>query len=106
MTADLEVVPFAHNMSGDEIERCRKERRFHVVAFSPDYLLMLCRGRYEVVEHDLPEKWHVLHGYWEPTSDCVCVVICSPSYDEVPLGEVVPHVSPAVLREHKCGKEE
>jgi hypothetical protein len=85
-----------------EVDLARKERRFHVVAFMADVLLGLCTGCYKVVEHDLPEKYQTLHGYWDPNADAVCVIISSPSYEPVPLGEIIPHVKPAVITVHEC----
>ncbi len=75
------------------------QRRQAVIRFSPELIVYLSRGRYEILKNELPDDARVVGGYFDQHRNSFCVVVESDTFPNTPIDVALPELpTPHVKR--------
>ncbi len=68
------------------------QRRQAVIRFSPELIVYLTRGRYEIVKNATPDDVRVAGAYFDQHRNSFCVVVESESFPNTPIDVALPEL--------------
>ena len=82
-----------------EIKKSQSKDRLKRLNISPQLLMFLGSGRFEVFAHQIPEDANLIRSYYDIERDWFTLVIASDTFEPVLWGDEIPNIEPPSIRE-------